>query len=558
MTVVVGATLNGHKVIISDSRATIESRDGSFSSDNLQKIVGLNDSHIVGYSGDVKTVQQLLTEYQYYLRENNEDLDSRLAKLTEFSQTLLKMYKEAFSIILCTKDGDAWTMHQFKYPQFSPEEVIDMCVIGSGSVIAPQLTQFYNSSKPFLNDDKQNATLLVSSLMSLLSSPSVNYVGGMPQVLLLGPRGVQTLHMGYINVEPEGQPDSKQIIYEDGKWVQHDYANGSELSIVSPEMLSNGELSEKIFYNYDKPEKRVYSWYLNSFALFQTVDVSPGETKFGTRLGSLLALELPQEVECKLYISAFGPSTEHDIEISIIDKSGQETILITEHFNNVGFPNEFEFIRPLRLNITKRGKHYLVCKFNGVEVGRKVLYVYNPRSEQPIEKTMAEMTSFLNGYTDKSITAPQLSLLGLGNEESTFDGQKIILRNQFSVAFYKSFPFKFNAHLLVVMQANPGEHEFRFELLNSADKKIIFSGGDKTTSTSITNLVPVMAKLTLSFEKPGIYFINVYLDEKLVGAVPVMADGNPAMLTYNLPEDSKQAIARGELLLLAKRPIQQD
>ena len=74
----------------------------------------------------------------------------------------------------------------------------------------------------------------------------------MPQALILDSGGVRTRSTGFVEMTPEGEPRSKQIVFEGGRWLQKDLASGSEIMIITPNEMLSTDASEHIFYNYEK------------------------------------------------------------------------------------------------------------------------------------------------------------------------------------------------------------------------------------------------------------------------------------------------------------------
>lgn len=558
MTVIVGANFSEGIVMISDSRATITHANDTFPSDNLQKIVGLDENHIVAYAtNNLNSIETVLTEYQHFLKSNqSEDIAERLSKFSEFCVATYGLYKDSFVFLLAIKEGDSWRLYQLEVPDFIPTAIEGITIKGSGSFIDDVLSQYYKDSIPENISMQRKTDSLVRAMMTSLNGPGSSTIGGFPQALILTRNGVQTVHTGYIDFSPEGEPDSKQILYKNGNWVQHDGAKGSEIVIIPPNEINNSALSKQVFHNYEKAAKKEIKWYLNSFDLYRDVSIDHAMTTFGFRLGSLLALEFPQTIEAIIYISAFGPSTEHDIEVTLEDPSKQSQILYSDHFDNTKFPHELEFIENCKFTIHRRGKHYLVCSINGVEIGRKVIYVYEPRGTKSIEEVQEDMKSFLDGYSDSTVK-PHLSLVTLSGKDPIIatDRSRVTIDDQFSQIYYNRYPVNVDFYLYVTIQANPGEYEISIDFINATDKSVLFSGSVTNTSTSVTNTVPNIFKMNPAINSKGFYFFRIYVNGKIIGAMPFFADSYPAM-TFDLTNEDSANVKAGGLLKFVKRPIE--
>ncbi len=558
MTVIVGAKFSEGIVLISDSRATITHANDTFPSDNLQKIVGLDENHIVAYAtNNLNCIETVLTEYQYFLKNSpSANTTEHLGKFSGFCVMTYGMYKDSFVFLMAIEEGSNWKLYQFETPDFVPTEIEDISIKGSGSFIDGVLTQYYEDSIPEKISMRRKADSLVRAMMTSLNGPNSSTIGGLPQALVLTSKGVQTVHTGYIDFSPEGEPDSKQISYKNGNWVQQDDAKGSELAVIPLNQISNSNLSKQVFYNYERVSKKEIKWYLNSFDLYRSLAVDHMKTTLGFRLGSLLVLEFPQTVEAVLYVSAFGPSTEHDIEVTLENPAKQSQVLYSDHFDNTKFPHEIEFIENCKFTVHRRGKHYLVCKINGIEIGRKVIYAYEPRSTKPIAEVQEDMTSFLNGYSDSTVK-PHLSLVTLSGKDPVIaeDKSSVVIDDQFSQIYYNRYPVNVDFYLYVTIQANPGDFEISIDFINATDKSVLFSGSVMNASTSVTNTVPNVFKMSPAINSKGFYFFRIYIDGRMIGAMPFFADSYPAM-TFDLTDEDGTHVKAGGILKFAKRPVE--
>jgi hypothetical protein len=557
MTVIIGANFNGEILLVSDSRATVSNGTDSFASDNLQKIIAFDENHLAAYAtNDLNATKTVLSEYQHYLNENKSaNLTDKTKTFSEFCLATYKLYNKSFVFLLAIRQGDEWLLYEYDSPLFESKRIETISIQGSGSYIRVNLEEFYQNSISPKSSIIQKANAVVRSMMASLSGPNSSTIGGLPQALVLTKGGLKTIHSGYVNFSPEGEPDSKQILYKNGGWVQQDGAKHTQLAIISPEQIDDTNLSEQIFYNYEKTAKKEIKWYLNSFGLFLDVEIDHSKTNFGMRLGSLMVLEFPQEMDVVLYISAFGPSTEHQIEVTLVNPSSEEQILFANQFDNTKFPNEIEFIEKIKINVEKRGKHYLVCRINGAEIGRKVLYFYEPRDPENIQLAQSNMVEFLNGYADPLIS-PHLSLLTLSGLEPKLanNHDKIEIDDQFSQIYYNNYPVNIDFYLLAIFQANPGKYTVAFDFIDAIDQSVIISGEIENESTSITNSVPVFFKMNPAIHRKGFYFFRVYINSKLIGAMPFFADGHPEM-TYELTDADAKLVDEGGLLKFVKRPV---
>lgn len=109
------------------------------------------------------------------------------------------------------------------------------------------------------------------------------------------------------------------------------------------------------------------------------------------------------------------------------------------------------------------------------------------------------------------------------------------------------------AYLLI--QGNPGVYDFRFELFDASNHEKMYEGGSRVDCTSALLKKPLLAKVTLKFNKPGYYFFVAYINGMMQGAHVVIADTVPATLGYGMTEEVMTSLQENEYYVLAKRPI---
>jgi hypothetical protein len=554
MTLVLASIFDDGKLVLSDSRASA----GTTSEDVLQKIVGINKDIIVGYAGGVAAVNRVLTAFQTRIVDENLNAPDTITVLQEESVAEFANNNEGFSLLLFTKANRAWTINRLQSSDFEPEEIEDIALIGSGSVISPQIVPFYETIKDETEPLKSKADRIIWHISSLLASSGAQGVGGMIQALLLLPDGVQTMHTGFIDMNPEGEHDSKEIKFENGRWVQYNHRDNSESVIIAPNELLQQPVHERVFHSYEKatggqPSK----WYINSFLTAQDIKLDHHEASFTNMFNAAGAEEFPHIFEIWVYLSFWGPSTEHSLELVHVDPNGSQHSLYSGTFDNKDFPLEYEFLEKLPFNINMAGKHYLECLIDGELAGHKMIFI---TSATPILPSAANAFNSLNAHqnaVDERLVGSELTYFFVGNERGEQEPMSMKIKGQFRVAYTTTYPLNMHGYANFGVRSSPGEHEFEVQVMNAATHEIISSSKSTLECSSTTFTKPCEVKFDLIFPQKGFYFVLVRIDSELKGCTVLMADGVPPM-TYSLPEHDLDGIRNGGLHLLAKRALQQN
>lgn len=554
MTLVLASIFDDGKLILSDSRAS----SGDNSEDILQKIVGINKDIIVGYSGSVAAVNRVLTALQSRIAENHLSSTDSILALQEVCVADYASNAQSFSLMLFTKANRAWTINRLQSPNFIPEEIEDIALIGSGSVISPQIVPFYENIKGETQPIKNKADRMIWHVSSLLASSGAEGVGGMIQALLLLPDGIQTLHTGFIDMNPEGTPESKEIKYVDGRWVQYNRRDNSEAVIIAPNELLQQPVHEQVFHSYEQatggqPSK----WYMNSFLTAQEIELGYHEAVFKNTFNAAGAEEFPQTFEIWVYISFWGPSTNHTLELIHVDPNSKRTMLHSEVFDNKDFPLDFEFLKKLPFNINMAGKHYLECIIDGELAGHKLIFITAASPNLPVSANAFNSQNAHRNAVDERLIGSELTYFFIGNERAEQSPMSMKIKGQFRVAYTTTYPLNLHGYANFGVRSTPGKHDFEVQVMDASNHEIVSSAKSTLECSSTTFTKPCEVKFDLKFPQKGFFFVLIKIDGELKGCTVIMADGVPPM-TYNLPEEDLEGIRNGGLHLLAKRSLEQE
>lgn len=552
MTLVLSSVFDDDSVLVlSDSRAS----SGSTSEDVLQKIVGINKDVIVGYAGVVAAVNRALISFQQEITARTIAAPQSIAVMQEKCSDEFTSNAEKFSILLFTKEDVKWSITRLEFPNFEPEPIDDIALIGSGSVISPQIVPFYETIKDGSELTKTKADRIVWQVSSLLASSGAQGVGGMIQALLLLPDGVRTLHTGFIDMNPEVQGDSKEIKFENGRWVQHDHRLRTQSVIIAPNELLQQPVHERVFHNYERASgSNPSKWYVNSFLIAQNVELDYFSAKFTNQFTSLACEEFPQVMPAWAYLSVWGPSTQHTIELIHINPNNTRSTLYTGMFDNIDFPMDYEFLEEISITVDAPGKHYLECWIDGELAGHKLFFVTVSSPDLPAVAKAYNHNAAYQRAVDDRLTGSELTYFFVGNERADHQPMALEAKGQFKVAYYSVYPITMVGYANFGVRSSPGEHEFEIILMDAATHEVITNTGSTLECSSTTFTKPVEASFDLVFPKKGFYFVLLKIDGVLKGCTILMADGNPP-ITYNLPDDGLETLRNNGFLLLAKRAV---
>lgn len=551
MTLVLASVFKEGTLVLSDSRA---STDNGINADLLQKIVGINKDTIVGYAGIVLAVNRVLSEFQAAVNQNSLDTSSALAKLQDICTKDFGNNNQSFSLLVFIRERDTWSVHLLESSDFIPTAIETIELIGSGSTIRSQIVPFYESIVQDQENLKSKADRIIWNVSSLLASSNAQGVGGLIQALLLTSKGIQTIHTGFIDVDPEGEPESKQIIFENGKWTQHNFASGDKTVIISPDKLLQQNAHNTVFHQYETATgKKKSKWYLNCFLTSVGVVLQPSETQFIGQLTATGVPKLPTAINFMAYISLWGPSTEHKIEIVHIDPNNKETTIYQTTFDNAGFPHEFELVEELGIKAKAAGNHYLLCRVDGQVAGTKLIFVHKVDVTLPPQENGKNLENGHRSTPDQKLTDPELAWFFVGTERGELKPESHTIKGQISVVYSNNFPLNWVGYANFGIRAKPGSHKFSVEMMDAANHEILSKASSTLSCSSSSIVQPCEVKFDLKFPKPGVYFVNLQIGDVLKGCIVVMADGNPPSMSYTLPEEELQKLRDSDFMFLAKR-----
>jgi len=98
-----------------------------------------------------------------------------------------------------------------------------------------------------------------------------------------------------------------------------------------------------------------------------------------------------------------------------------------------------------------------------------------------------------------------------------------------------------------------GDHAVRVELVNAATRAASVIARATVESSSSCRTTSVQGEVVALVPTPGWYFVNVHVDDRLVGTAVLAAETDEPRFSYSLSKESIARIDAGELVVLLKR-----
>lgn len=558
MTVVIGFKAKKEAVMISDSRASSPST-GTVE-DKLQKILPIKENIALGYAGNVGFANYVAN----MLRQNLSSVTKAGLQgvLSEVKKIAISLYSQRpeptdFMLGLIANDGEA-LLYVFRNPNFEPIEVKELELIGSGSMIKDSLSQAVKDISTD-QDIKYIADKIFTTASGALEKQlKDDSVGGMFQIILLEKTGIRPIRYGYIDVDPDDQPDSKSIEMQNGEWTQYDHTKNHQSKILKPDLLLKEYPAESRFHDYKSNTKKKFpKWHLLHFITCLAVKKEVGLTEFNGTLTAIAKDDYPDTIEMLLALEYWGSAGEQELEFTFI-KDGKSTVVHKEKVFNEIMPETVEIIRNIKLQVDKPGTAILQVTINGNLLGRRALYFHqlNPGDKEKanigniVLDTLAEQADEEMEKTKK----PEVVFFAMC-QDVKYDSLNLKFIEQ-SVSFYwEHYPLPLRQKVISSFRLPKGEHKTRLELVDATTREKWDVGSKTLLSESSFMANPIVGEFIIQIPKPGLYFLNAIVNEQRLTSILFAAETSEAKYSYTMYETEKEMVKKGELLCLAKEAV---
>lgn len=577
MTMIAACRFQDGAVMIADVRATWLGGKVPLFQDSLQKILPLGKRTTIAYAGDVRAAALVVQHLRKLMQKKPrlQILQKLAAEVPRIARHYYAQHRsrsarpERLALILggvtSSRSVEIW---RFESPNFESRKLKDRYVVlGSGAVVAPYIQ---NNFERFdrLPDLKARADALLVGLEDELERKGVATVGGLLQVILLDPEGIRPMRYGVMNLDPESPARAKKIEVEKGRWVQHDQAAGLTVPLTEPAELLRGGPSELRVrdFHLPSPEPTTPKWHLTYFLTCLAIRAEVGTIEFRGVMSAMAAPRYPLSLNVVAAIGLWGSTGDHEVAISLMrDGERQEVYSGTLHIEYL--PEEIDLAFEIPLRIPAPGPAFLECRIGGQLLGRRALYFGRRAEARPSNE--AEFAKFVQRQTEalveeeRACSDPMLE----GSGESTLvylslcqncSEQDMILKfeQQMAAVFWRSYPLRLRVFIASAFRMPKGKHHVRVELVNAATREMVPITTATVDSTSSCMVTPIHGQLETVVSNPGIYFANVYVDDRLIATALLAAERDRAEYSYNLTEADAARVSAGELLILMKRTQQ--
>lgn len=572
MTMVVVGKFKEGAIVISDSRVSYTGPDKSISNDSLQKIIPIGNIRVFCYAGSVSLATKVLRRLQALNGKNKdfqylEGIVKKLPGLTKFvfNASTPEEQRLGLSIIIGGKlmSGEI-SFWKLNWPVFLPQEIKTHDVIGSGSIVKGYLDNEIHriESLPSL---KEKADSLLHGLSSELSKHGIDSVGGMFQIVLVSDIGIQPFDYGYIDLDPEGTPDSMSMTMKKGVWVQSNFAKGEETAILSPDVLLSQSMRQRVTKEYiaESGPKKEKKWHLNYFMTCSGVKVMPDAIEFYGSCVIGQSTKFPLKFKLVLAIGFWGSAGEENLVISLESK-GKKEVVYEIPFNINYFPEDIDLAKEIELVITEPGIVFLEAKIKNQIIGRRVLF-FNEISEECLQNMLKSHEATSKGMDEakEGLVSQVDPIVEGGKPELVYsflcqnyknEGVVEAFENQFWVAYWKQYPLPLTCYIASAFRLSKGMHTLRVDLVDAASHKVV----SNVTTTSLESrssclISPIHGKFVIHIPQPGYYYLNTYVDNIFTASTILVTETDRPRYSYSLPQEQAKEVTNGQLMLLSKR-----
>ena len=562
-------------VLISDSRATWGEGGAPTFQDNLQKIVAIGTNQVLGYAGDVEAIDTIVRQLRKRFHQ-----DPKLQILRKVAAEIPRIAKHYYALhksrtrrdsgvgmILTGREAGghigAWV---FRSPDFIANRIDGYVVIGSGAPAQAFLDRSFATIEASGKTIKEKADELIPGLETELRKHGIDTVGGMFQILLITPKGVSPLDYGYIDLDPTAAPRAQSMGFGKTGWTQRDLVAKKDTPLIEPtKILSEGPHEKRLYDFKDLETPKAPKWHLNYLLTSQGVETRPTMLKFTRPMTILGTPEFPYEAELMTSVAYWGATGERSFEMALLQDS-EETIVASGKVNSQFLPEDVELIFKLRLPMKKPGPAFLEARIEGQLLGRRALYFGELKGQIPEDPgARAEFTKttnqrFLDEHAachDAFLTKerPVLLVYFIICQIAVHGENDLAFINEFNVAYQKKFPLLLRLSIASSIRALPGKHSLRVALIDaiSREEQTVNTVTIETRSSCIST--PGTGEMVIAIQRPGIYFLNLYCDEQLIGTRLLTAEDNRPRFSYTLRPSDAERVENGELLVLSKRAM---
>jgi hypothetical protein len=213
------------------------------------------------------------------------------------------------------------------------------------------------------------------------------------------------------------------------------------------------------------------------------------------------------------------------------------------------------------LEINSPGVQFLECTIENKVIARKSLY-FSKNVKVDNIKNYKEYHEFISKELNRehSLNADP----SLIKEKAFLDyfmlcqnciskGDYLEFSGEIGVLYRNQFPIKMNLFVASQIRMLKGDHLARLVLVDAFTRKEKEISNTKVISHSDSFPVPIHGNFIIQIPKSGLYWISLFIDEKLITSSLIIAETEKAQYSYTLREKEVERVKTGDFLILPPR-----
>ncbi|MBU1630454.1 MAG: hypothetical protein KKH49_01410, partial [Candidatus Omnitrophica bacterium] len=286
------------------------------------------------------------------------------------------------------------------------------------------------------------------------------------------------------------------------------------------------------------------------------------KTEFEGVFAQSAAVNYPISIPITASLGFWGSAGDHEL-LFRLDSSTEITTIHKKAIHIEYMPEQFEIDSVLMLKISEPGPVFLECLIDGQFLGRKALYFgklaqlsfkNEKESSLFIEQSLKEFIEEHRKCND-SILNNRKAILDFYVlcEDCNCVGTKYTFLKEIKAVYWKSYPLSLKLFIATALRSCKGEHSIHIDLVNAATRETSKVTSTHFTSTSDCIVTPILGESIVKIPNPGLYFLNIHVDDEFVGSIILPAENDKPKYSYSLLKEDLSRIQSGELLALLKR-----
>jgi hypothetical protein len=121
---------------------------------------------------------------------------------------------------------------------------------------------------------------------------------------------------------------------------------------------------------------------------------------------------------------------------------------------------------------------------------------------------------------------------------------------EIGAVYWKSYPLNLKLTIASGFRFLKGKHNVRIDLINAATRETCNITSDTVEANSECLVTRIDGELIVKIPNAGIYFLNVYADDKFITSTLLPAETGKAKYSWSLLDENIKEVESGELLIM--------